>query len=67
MLSNKYKHLKEANADKTFNAHVEYHVDDDIGLPLVTNPLVSYVEKDWGKKLYIIDRDTIAGSLKNST
>ena len=62
LLNNKHKLLKEADADKIFDAHVEYHVEDDIGLPWVTNKLVPYVERQWGKKLYIIDRDTPAGT-----
>ena len=49
LLSNKYKLLKEAESNKIFDAHVEYHVEDDIGLPWVTNKLVTYVERQWVK------------------
>ena len=59
---NKYETSNETDDDKMYDAYVEYYRDDDLGLPWLKHNLVKTVEGDWGKKLFIFDRDSIAGN-----
>ena len=59
---NKYETLNETDDNKMYDAYVEYYRDDDLGLPWLKNELVEMVEEGWGKKLFIFDRNSIAGN-----
>ena len=65
---NKYNILDESDRDKNHDAFVGYHTDhenaDEIGLPWVVNELKNYVEVNWGKSLFIFDRDAQCGGSK---
>ena len=59
---NKYEILSTTDDDRVYDAYVAYYRDDDLGLPWLKNELIEWVEEDWGKKLFIFDRDSIAGN-----
>ena len=57
-----YQLLEEADEDKKYDTYVEYYRDDDLGLPWLKNTLLQFIEEELGKKLFIFDRDSIAGN-----
>ena len=53
---------------KKYDAYIAYHTEheigNDIGLPWIVNKLVGKVEEEWGKKLFIFDRNASVGGSK---
>ena len=60
LCKNNYEILEETEVDRRYDAYVEYHRDDTIGLPWLKDTLIKFVEKQWGKKLFIFDRNSNA-------